>query len=107
MHRDGAGTRSRGRLRYMSAAPRPQAGLSTQSRVHGIHECVVATAVRIIVVSNQVIVRFALLEGNDLLRQQLVDFMRGEGFPTVEDFAQGMGRLGLDYGMHMIGHDHP
>src|SRR5437773_9859815 len=66
-HRDGARTRSRGRLRYMpgrlhhvTAAPFPIFDTVAQAGVYWIHQSVVAAAMQIFVVSDEVFVRFAL-----------------------------------------------
>ncbi len=106
-HRDGAGTRSRGRLRYMGATPRPQMGFSAQPGVDGIRERVMAAAVQIISVPNQMLVRFALPERNDFLRQQLVDLVRSVGFPTVQDVAQAVPWHRPDDDVRVVGHHDP
>src|SRR5438552_2902257 len=51
LHRDGAGTRSRGRLRYMGAAPLPIFRATAETRVDRIHQRVVATAMQIFIVT--------------------------------------------------------
>jgi len=53
------------------------------------------------------VVGLILPKRDDSLSQQLVDFVRGEGFPSVQYVAQSVWRRWLDNDMYMIGHDHP
>jgi hypothetical protein len=80
-HRDGAGTRSRGRLRYlvrldyMRAAPLPVFWTRAKAGIDGVHQRVEAATMQILVVANEVFVRFRLPQGDHLHRQALVDFV--------------------------------
>ena len=91
----------------MSAAPRPQVGFSTQPCIDWIHPYVVRAPVQIVIISDQMIVRFALPERDDFLGQHFVQFMRRVGFPRVQDFAQGARRFWPNNHMNVIRHDRP
>ena len=60
LHRDGAGTPSRGRLRYMGTAPFPVFRVHAKTGVHRIHQRVVAAAMQVLIVADEVFVGFAL-----------------------------------------------
>src|SRR2546428_10763275 len=78
--RDGVGTRSRRRLRhvarldYMRAAPLPIFGTGAEAGIDWVRQRVVAAAMQILVVADEVFVRFPLPQGDNLYRQALVDF---------------------------------
>ena len=107
LHRDGAGTRRRGRLRYMAAAPLPIFRASAKAGVHRIHERVVAATMQVLIVADEVFVGFTLPEWNHFLRQAFVDFVRRERFPTVQDVAQGVAGHRPNDDMGVVRHDHP
>ncbi len=91
----------------MGAAPLPIFRATAKAGVDRIHQRVVATALPVFIVADEMLVRFALPERNNLRRQPSVDFVRAEGFPTVQDVAQRVARHRPDHDMGVIGHDDP
>ena len=66
-----------------------------------------ATALKIFIITDEVIVGFLLPKWNDLFRQAFVDRVRGEGFPAMKNAAQIVSIRGKNNCMHMVGHDNP
>jgi len=62
---------------------------------------------KILVVTDEVVVGLTLPERNDLFGQPLVDFMRRERFPTVQDIAQSVAGHRPDDDVNMVRHDRP
>src|SRR5439155_131571 len=104
LHRDGAGTRSRGRLRYIGADRLRIVRATAETRVDRIHQRVVATAMQIFIVTVEMFVGFALPERNNLRRQPFVDFVRGEGFPTMQDVARPDHEIGATFALQVRKH---
>ena len=55
-HQDDAGTRSRGRLRYVGAAPFPVLRAGAKARVDRVDDRIMAAAVQVLVVSDEMVV---------------------------------------------------
>jgi len=91
----------------MGAAPLPVFRTGAKARVDGVHSGVMTAAMEIIIVTDQVIIRFALPERDYSGGQTFIDFMRGEGFPAMENLAQADAWHGPDDHMRMIGHHYP
>src|SRR5580765_6920023 len=91
----------------MPTAPLPIFGTSAKAGIDWVHQRVEAAAMQILVVADEVFVRFPLPQGDNLYRQALVDFVRSERFPTVQDAAQCVARHRPDNDMGMVGHHNP
>jgi len=91
----------------MCAAPRPIFRARAEPCLDRIVHDICAEPHALFIVPNPVIVRLTLPEGFSQSRELLVRFVRGVGFPTVQDVAKDVLGPRPDYSMNMIGHDHP
>jgi hypothetical protein len=74
--------------RFIRAAPFPIFRTFAKTRVHGIHGCIMTTAMHVFIIANEVIKRFCLPKRLSDATEQPVGFARGETFPTLQNRAQ-------------------
>ena len=95
------------RGRAVEAAPFPILCAIAEAGVYWVGSGIMAAAVLVFVVTNEMIVRLTLPKFDAGTMEHEVGLASGITFPVLENLAEGPARPRTEDGMNMIGHDNP